>query len=408
MDRELFHVQQLLECTCGLQLAYIDYTKKNLLELIERRTNHAFDAYLAQNDSYLQKILDFPLRQDAIYEFLSPGDMVFFVYIDRERNGLFLFGPLLTQPYTKENILQLLVNYAIPSQMESHIMQFYNSIPVIPADKVYRIVETSLKQLLNFEYPIKIIQAESVRAVEDLLRTSLPTITPEIAEMRQIEIRYEYTAALVEAIKHGNLSLAFHIAGQYIPGIDNPSRNQNPLRNAQNYCIVLNTQLRHAMEECGIHPYLVDKLSHEIGLQIEQLTEVSKLKDFFVYVIEQYCRLVQEHSFPNLNPLINLTVEYIKAHLSENITVKDTAKALTVNANYLSTQFHTNMGISFIDFVNKERIHQAAALLCNTNLQIQQISQIVGYNNTSYFSKQFVRYMKVSPRQYRNQHSVRK
>ena len=87
----------------------------------------------------------------------------------------------------------------------------------------------------------------------------------------------------------------------------------------------------------------------------------------------------------------------------DNLTVKDTARALTVNANYLSTLFHRDMGMTFIDFVNRERTNQAASLLRHTNLQIQQIAATVGYNNTSYFAKQFVRFQGISPSQYRRE-----
>jgi AraC-like DNA-binding protein len=59
------------------------------------------------------------------------------------------------------------------------------------------------------------------------------------------------------------------------------------------------------------------------------------------------------------------------------------------------------MGMTFIDFVNKERTDQAASLLRHTNLQIQQISAAVGFNNTSYFAKQFLRFQGVSPSLYR-------
>ena len=224
-----------------------------------------------------------------------------------------------------------------------------------------------------------------------------------ISQMRQVEQRYEYSAALTYAIQQGNLSLAMHLLGNYNPGMQTTVRNTNPLRNAQNYCIVLNTQLRHALEETGIHPYQVDRLSNEIGLEIEQLKNISQLPQFFTSVVRRYCRLVQEHAYPNLRPLTNLAVTYIKEHLSDNLTVKDTAKALTVNANYLSTLFHKDMGMTFIDFVNQERTNQAAALLRHTNLQIQQIASTVGYNNTSYFAKQFVRFQGVNPSRYRRE-----
>lgn len=225
----------------------------------------------------------------------------------------------------------------------------------------------------------------------------------DISQMRQVEQRYEYSAALTNAVQQGNLSLALHMISQYDPGTKTAVRNTNPLRNAQNYCIVLNTQLRHALEKSGIHPYQVDRLSNEIGLEIEQLKNISQIPAFFSGVIRRYCRLVQEHAYPNLKPLTNLAVTYIKEHLADNLTVRDTAKALTVNANYLSTLFHKDMGMTFIDFVNRERTNQAAALLRHTNLQIQQIASTVGYNNTSYFAKQFVRFQGISPSHYRRE-----
>jgi len=220
--------------------------------------------------------------------------------------------------------------------------------------------------------------------------------------MRQTEKRYEYSISLTEAVKQGNLSLALHLMGSYTPDASNPARNPNPLRNAQNYCIVMNTQLRHALEGSGIHPTRIDALSNEVGMQIERLHSLSQIPDFTSNVILQYCHLVQEHSYPGLRSVTHLAVSYIKDHLSENITVKDTANALSVNANYLSSIFHADLGVTFIDFVNRERAKQASALLKHTNLQIQQIAALVGYNNTSYFARQFKRVFNQSPQAYRS------
>lgn len=92
---------------------------------------------------------------------------------------------------------------------------------------------------------------------------------------------------------------------------------------------------------------------------------------------------------------------YIKGHLGDNLTVKDTAQALRVNANYLSGIFHRELGMTFIDFVNHQRAEQAAALLRQTNLQIQHIAASVGYNNTSYFARKFASVYGCTPKQYR-------
>lgn len=249
-------------------------------------------------------------------------------------------------------------------------------------------------------------QEKFTSLTEDIFAEQTASPEEKIAHMRQVEMRYEFSAVLTDAVKRGNLSLAIHMISKYSPGEQTTVRNTNPLRNAQNYCIVLNTQLRHALEESGIHPYRVDRLSNQIGMQIEQVNSLSEIPDFFSQIIRKYCRLVQEHTYPNLKPLANLAVTYIKEHLVDNLTVKDTAKALTVNADYLSTLFHREVGMSFIDFVNRERTAQAAGLLRHTNLQIQQIATIVGYNNTSYFAKQFLRFQGITPSHYRRNEMV--
>ena len=225
----------------------------------------------------------------------------------------------------------------------------------------------------------------------------------EVPRMRQIEARYEISGMLTEAIKQGNLSMALNLLRDFQPGQTGEIRNANPLRNFQNYCIVLNTQLRYALESTGIHPYRLDKLSSEIGIGIENIKTIESAKDFVFSTLQKYCRLVQENAYPHLKPLVHLAVTYIKEHLDEDLTAKETAHVLGVNANYLSTQFHENMGLTFIDFVHRERIRQAAALLTHTNLQIQQIASTVGYNNTSYFTKQFLRFQKMNPSRYRKE-----
>ena len=223
----------------------------------------------------------------------------------------------------------------------------------------------------------------------------------EITQMRQIELRYEYSTAMTEAVRRGNLSLAYQYLQRMNAEKGSMLRRQDSLREMQNLCIVLNTQLRHALESSGIHPYLLDKVSRQIAAHIEKLRTAEDTEQYIVDVIRQYCELVQENAFSHLKPTAKLAVMYIKNHLSDNLTVKSTADALLINANYLSDQFHREVGLTFIDFLNRERCTQAASLLKYTNLQIQQIATAVGYNNTSYFAKQFAKIFSMTPRDFR-------
>ncbi|MBR2937093.1 MAG: helix-turn-helix domain-containing protein [Oscillospiraceae bacterium] len=331
-----------------------------------------------------------------MYQWLLPGGITFLLY----PAGGYCLGPVLTQPFSREETLRLLEPYDLKSQAKTDILQFYSALPVVEIHTFQRVGALVAGHLSGRD---EVLQIEHIQppAAQPQLQRSPFSPEEDIVRMRQVEARYEHSAALTDAVSQGNLSLALHIISNYDPGTQTTIRNTNPLRNAQNYCIVLNTQLRHALEKTGIHPYQVDRLSNQIGLEIEQLKSTRQLPQFFRQVLARYCRLVQEHTYPKLKPLTHLAVTYIKEHLADNLTVKDTAAVLTVNANYLSATFHRDMGVTFIDFVNRERTRQAAALLKHTSLQIQQIASTVGYNNTSYFAKQFLRFYGVSPSQYR-------
>lgn len=355
MKNTLIFLQKLLHTTAGIQLSVIPFDKMDLKAYLQANAGLAY----SKSATFWEQLM--ATKNHSLCECDLPDGSKFSMIPIRTQNVIVLLGPFISTPErdTLHQIGELIAQY----------LSGFGNTPAISMD-----MSPNRHTAFGGE---------------------------DIAQMRQVEQRYEYSAALTNAVQQGNLSLAMHLIGSYDPRSQTAVRNANPLRNAQNYCIVLNTQLRHALEESGIHPYQVDRLSNQIGLEIEQLKNISQLPDFFSGVIRRYCRLVQEHAYPNLKPLTNLAVTYIKEHLADNLTVKDTAKALTVNANYLSTLFHKDMGMTFIDFVNKERTNQAAALLRHTNLQIQQIASTVGYNNTSYFAKQFVRFQGDSPSQYR-------
>ncbi len=396
MEDTFGFLQKLLKNTNSIPLSRVDRTDTALQKFMQDHTAYISRIFFPDDHPVWQQLEWFSKQTDCLYQWTMPGGITFLLY---PAEG-FCFGPVLAQTFSREETLRMLESYDLNSRAKSDILQFCSTLPVVETHTFQRIGALVAGHLTGQE---EILQVDYIQppATHSQLHRSQFSPGEDIVQMRQVETRYEHSAALTDAVSQGNLSLALHIIGNYDPGTQTQVRNTNPLRNAQNYCIVLNTQLRHALEQTGIHPYQVDRLSNQIGLEIEQLKSIKQLPQFFRQVLARYCRLVQEHTYPQLKPLTHLAVTYIKEHLADNLTVRDTAAVLTVNANYLSATFHRDMGVTFIDFVNRERTRQAAALLKHTGLQIQQIASTVGYNNTSYFAKQFMRFYGVSPSQYR-------
>ena len=348
------------------------------------------------------------LDPDHIHEFAPFPGIATLLYPCRRIGKILFVGPVATEHYSTSNFLAYLQQQSIPQQAIEQMMKTIGRLPVVNTDQLYRFVGIVLRHICDLQIPVPIKKVDSASdfASLSLLQEALPA--QDISHIRQVEARYKSSSLLTEAVKLGNLSLALQTLRRQGNNYELIVRNRNPLRNMQNQCIILNTQLRHALESTGIHPFALDHLSSKLGLQIEQLNTPDTAANFSTHIIEQYCRLVQEQSYANLSNLTHQAVIYIKNNLHNNLTVRETAKVLSVHPDYLSHQFSKEMGTTFIGFLNQERCRQAASYLKHTSLQIKEISAIVGFNTISYFTKQFTQLFGKSPRDFRNERLFRK
>lgn len=85
------------------------------------------------------------------------------------------------------------------------------------------------------------------------------------------------------------------------------------------------------------------------------------------------------------------------------VQLSDIAKQQEVTVPYLSRHIHEMTGRSFKQLLMEKRLAKAAALLEQSNLSVQDIIAIVGYENTSFFYRAFRKKFGMSPREYRSE-----
>ena len=71
------------------------------------------------------------------------------------------------------------------------------------------------------------------------------------------------------------------------------------------------------------------------------------------------------------------------------ITLEEVAQKLCITADYLSQQFHREVGINYSAYVRALRIGKAKELLRTTDLRIYEVACRVGYPDAKYFSRVF-------------------
>ncbi|MDQ0253182.1 YesN/AraC family two-component response regulator [Evansella vedderi] len=100
------------------------------------------------------------------------------------------------------------------------------------------------------------------------------------------------------------------------------------------------------------------------------------------------------------NRLINEVKKHVHNYYDQEISLGEIAENLFVNRNYLSQLFKKVTGESFVTYLNKYRIEKAKEKLREKNYLVYEISEMVGYQNPTYFSQVFKSITGYSPSDY--------
>ena len=94
-------------------------------------------------------------------------------------------------------------------------------------------------------------------------------------------------------------------------------------------------------------------------------------------------------------------LEYIETHYGQQITLETLARLTGLSPKYFCRFFHAIVHRSPIDYVNYYRVECASHFLTVTDMTVAEIAQRCGYNDSSFFIKQFRKYKGTTPRRYR-------
>lgn len=128
-------------------------------------------------------------------------------------------------------------------------------------------------------------------------------------------------------------------------------------------------------------------------------------------VYPESCWKRQTSTTMDINPdgdrLIEKIQQYLKEHFMENITRNDIEESFHMNQDYLNRIFKQDTGYSLMEYVQFCRIKKAKELLKDNELAVSEIGGMIGYNSPPYFSKIFKKWTGVTPKEYRNNFSVK-
>ena len=355
-----------------------DYARKLYLQSLEPYTMYK------QTDAY---------RRAWIYLLLS----------QTEEQEVLLMGPYLVSQPTEEELLEMCEENGLFPQMQRTVREYYASLPVLrDTNLLFVMLETFCEHLWNrpsfslvdvnreHHVPVSLLNAEP--------RTD--SLDDHLANMKVLEKRYEFENEMIRAVTLGQI----HKEKQLMPGFEAMQlemRGSSPLRSAKNYSIIMNTLLRKAGENGGVHPVYLDRISSDFARKIEEISVLSAFPTLMNEMFRSYCRLVRKHSIRRYSPAVQKAILLIDSDLSAPLTLSTLAAAQGLSEGYLATIFKRETEKTVSEYVREKRMKHAAHLLTTTKLQIQTIALHCGIMDVQYFSKLFKKHTGKTPKEYR-------
>lgn len=110
-----------------------------------------------------------------------------------------------------------------------------------------------------------------------------------------------------------------------------------------------------------------------------------------------------QHSMISVNnaaTTLNLILTYMQDNINAGITVDSLVKYSGLNRTGINNLFKQNFNMGAIEYFIHMKIETAKKYLREDNFNVTQISEILGYSNVHYFSRQFKKYSGMSPIEY--------
>lgn len=160
--------------------------------------------------------------------------------------------------------------------------------------------------------------------------------------------------------------------------------------------------------------------SPETNIPMEKLLNVAKylvdsneidLYHTSVLVYDLICSLLKQcASHQNLDtmypPHIKKSINYIKAHLKDNISVSQLAKLSNCSLSYFTKTFSHSIGVTPLQYIMMTKIKQANKIMAANNTTCEEVAEQLGFYDSSHFTKVYKKYTGQTPKQFKSKNTL--
>lgn len=151
------------------------------------------------------------------------------------------------------------------------------------------------------------------------------------------------------------------------------------------------------------YPWIYNQIIRELQLQRENYEDMIRLFLRHIFLtINRYIKEGKQTKNDTIND-IERAVHYFNENYSKPISIEQYASEHLMSVNWFIHNFKNVMKAPPMQYIVSLRIAAAKGYLENSNKNITEIANTVGYDNALYFSRLFRKYTGVTPTEYKKQ-----
>ncbi len=154
------------------------------------------------------------------------------------------------------------------------------------------------------------------------------------------------------------------------------------------------------------YPWIYNQIIRELQLQRENYEDMIRLFLRHIFLtINRYIKEGKQTKNDTIND-IERAVHYFNENYSKPISIEQYASEHLMSVNWFIHNFKNVMKVPPMQYIVSLRIAAAKGYLENSNKNITEIANTIGYDNSLYFSRLFRKYTGVTPSEYRKRSKI--
>ncbi|MGJ9460347.1 helix-turn-helix domain-containing protein [Oceanobacillus sp. CF4.6] len=308
-----------------------------------------------------------------------------------------IIGPYLD---TTLNLYSLSREYNLTNHESEDLRVVYDQFHILTVDKVLSF-SSVLKQ---FEILLEEDQIpETITSDKQIGRDKNSDNKMNAEEDTEIiKMRYKIEEDFIHTVETGDKKAAKKLFNSNPILLSFSERFPNqPLRRVKNLAIVLNTLLRTAARKRDVPPILIHRISEKYAYEIELTNQIAQLHQLNDDMIDDYVNVIQSNALNQYSKVTQKVIEHLVSFFDKQIDKNELAELTFTNLSHLARKFKKETSMTITGYQQMLRINKAKYLLKSETISIEEIAWIVGYDDSSYFTRVFKKETGYTPSYYR-------